>query len=104
MKLNIIYITAKDKAEAKMISKTLLEEKLIACANIVDNVDSMYWWEGKIEEATEALVIAKTKEPLVAELIHRVKQLHSYECPCVVALPLSDANKAYFNWILKSTK
>ena len=104
MKLNMIYITVKDKAEAKKIARVLVEERLAACANIIDNVESLYWWQGKIEEGAEAVIIAKTKEPLVPELINKVKSLHSYECPCVVALPIVDGNKAYFNWIMKETK
>jgi len=104
MKLNIIYITAKDKAEAKKIARTLVEERLAACANIIDNVESLYWWQGKIEKGAEVVIIAKTKESLVPELINKVKSLHSYKCPCVVLLPLVDGNKDYFNWIMNETK
>ncbi len=104
MKLNIIYITAKDKDEAKAIGRKLVEERLAACVNIIDNVDSIYWWEGKIEEGVEAVIIAKTKEPLVPELINKVKSLHSYECPCIVSLPIVEGNTPYFNWIMKETK
>ena len=104
MKLNIIYITAKDKVEAKKIARVLVEERLAACANIIENVNSVYWWEGKIEEGKEAVIVAKTKGSLVPELINKVKSLHSYKCPCIVSLPLVDGNKDYLDWILAETK
>lgn len=104
MKFNLIYITAKDKEEAKKIGKELVESRLAACVNIIDNMNSIYWWKGKVCENCEAILIAKTKESLVAELIKKVKSMHSYECPCVVSLPILNGNKQFLKWIEEETR
>jgi periplasmic divalent cation tolerance protein len=104
MKFNMVYITAKDREEAKAIGKGLVEERLAACVNIIDNVNSIYWWEGRVEDGQEAVLIAKTRESLVPELIKKVKSLHSYECPCIVSLPITDGNKDFLDWIKRETK
>jgi len=104
MKFNLVYITAKDKSEAKKIGQVLLEEKLAACVNITEGMSSLYWWEGEIQEDDEAVLIAKTKESLVKELIAKVKLMHSYDCPCIVSLPVLDGNPDYLNWLNNQTK
>jgi periplasmic divalent cation tolerance protein len=104
MRFSMVYITAKDKGEAKAIGKCLLEERLAACVNIINNMNSMYWWKGKIEEANEAILIAKTKDSLVSKLIEKVKSMHSYECPCIVSLPIQDGYKPFLDWIKNETK
>jgi len=103
MKLNIVYITAKDKEEARKIGRELVETRLAACVNIIDNMNSMYWWEGRLQDDNETVLIAKTKESLVPELIKKVKALHSYSCPCIVSLPILDGNKEYLDWLEKET-
>lgn len=103
MKLNIVYITAKDKAEARKIGKELVKSRLAACVNIIDKMNSMYWWEGKVQDDTEAILIAKTKQSLVKELVEKVKSIHSYSCPCVISLPILDGNKEFLDWIEKET-
>ena len=104
MKLNLIYITAKDKGEARKIGRELVENRLAACINIIDNMNSIYWWEGKIQDDNEVILIAKTKESLVPDLIEKVKSMHSYKCPCIVSLPILNGNKDYLEWIQKETK
>ncbi|MBN2097217.1 MAG: divalent-cation tolerance protein CutA [Candidatus Omnitrophica bacterium] len=104
MKLNLVYITAKDKDEARKIGRELVKERLAACVNIIDGMNSLYWWEGKIQDDNEAILIAKTKESLVSALITKVKSLHSYSCPCIVSLPILDGNKDYLEWLEKETK
>jgi periplasmic divalent cation tolerance protein len=104
VKINLIYITAKDLKEAKKIGKELVKERLAACVNILDKINSLYWWEGKIQEDSEALIIAKTKEALVPLLIEKVKALHSYACPCVVALPIQNGNKEFIDWVVSQTR
>lgn len=104
MKFNFIYMTTKDKAEARKIGKALVSERLAACVNIIDNVNSMYWWEGKVQDDNEVVMIAKTRKSLVPELIKKVKLLHSYSCPCVIALPIEDGNKDFLKWMKKETK
>ncbi len=104
MKTNLIYITAGSSDEAERIAKELVSNRLAACANIIDNVSSIYWWEGELQEDREVIVIAKTREALVPELIEKVKSLHSYDCPCIVSLPILDGNKAFLDWIVDETK
>ena len=99
----LIYITTKDHAEARAIGEKLIEERLAACVNIIDGMESVYRWEGKIESARETVLIAKTREGLVAKLTDRVKALHSYECPCIVALPVTGGNPDFLEWIVKET-
>ncbi|MBU0629022.1 MAG: divalent-cation tolerance protein CutA [Nanoarchaeota archaeon] len=97
----LIYITAKDKAEAKKISKHLLEKKLVACINIFP-IESMYWWKGKIEEGNEVVIIAKTKEENYNKVKEEVKKIHSYSVPCILKIK-ADANEEYQKWIEKET-
>lgn len=104
MKLNLVYITAKNKEEARKIGKELLKARLAACVNIVDKMNSLYWWEGKIQDDNETVLIAKTKESLVKELVEKVKSIHSYSCPCIISLPILDGNKEYLDWLEKETK
>lgn len=104
MNLNLVYITAGDKDEARRIGRELLESRLAACVNIVDGMNSMYWWQGELQDETEAVLIAKTKESLVPELIEKVKSVHSYDCPCVVSVPILDGNADFLKWIEAETK
>jgi len=102
-KYNIVYITAKNKGEARKIGKALVESKLAACCNIFDNINSIYNWEGKTRDDKEAVIIAKTKERLTPKLIKKVKSMHSYSCPCIVSFPISSGNKDFLSWIDKET-
>jgi periplasmic divalent cation tolerance protein len=104
MKINLIYITAKDKAEARKIGSELIESKLAACVNIIDNMNSMYVWQGKIQDDKEAILIAKTTEARVPLLIEKVKTLHSYDCPCIVSIPVSGGNREFLDWIANEVK
>jgi periplasmic divalent cation tolerance protein len=104
MKAAFIYITAGNMDEAKKISRELISRRLAACVNIIDNMVSMFWWEDEIQEDKEVILIAKTKASLVTELIETVKSAHSYDCPCIVSLPVSDGNGAFLDWIVQETK
>ena len=104
MSINLIYITAGDIEEARALGKALVSERLVACVNIIDNIHSIYWWEGKIQDDGEVIIIAKTKKSLVAELIEKVKSMHNYDCPCVVSLPIVDGNKEFLGWVEKETR
>lgn len=95
----VVFMTVPDKKEATKIAQSLLKEKLIACANIVGPVSSLFWWKGKIDKASEFLVIMKSKKNLFKKLSERVKELHSYEVPEVIALPVIDGLPSYLNWL-----
>jgi len=104
--LRLVYITTKDKQEAKTIGKKLVKENLAACVNIVDGMETIYRWEGEIVEDTEAILIAKTPYHNVRNLTSRVKDLHSYDCPCIITLQLTEqeGNKEYQQWLLKNSQ
>lgn len=104
MKFNLIYITVGKKEEAEKIGGELVSSRLAACVNIIDKMESFYWWEGKVQKDHEVVLIAKTKEILVSSLIEKVKSLHSYSCPCIVSLPISDGHQPFLDWIDKETK
>jgi periplasmic divalent cation tolerance protein len=95
-----IYVTAKDIAEARKIGRILVEERLVACVNIFDGMRSIYRWEGAVVEAGEAVLIAKTRAILTPDVIARIRSLHSYTCPCIVAVPVVDGAAAYLQWIV----
>ena len=103
MTINSVYITTESLDEALAIGKALVEERLAACANVLEGVHSIYWWQGAVQEDREALLILKTRAALVDRLIERVKALHSYDCPCVVALPIEAGNPDYLAWVEKET-
>lgn len=104
MAANFIYMTAGNKAEAQKIAKSLVEHRLAACVNILENMQSVYRWENDIQVDTEVVLIAKTTERLVSELIEKVKSLHSYDCPCIVSLPISDGHAPFLEWIHDEVK
>jgi len=95
----IIFVTAGNKREAQKISAGLIEQKLAACVNIVDKIDSLFFWEGKAREAKEALLIIKSKKEKMAKIIKLVKALHSYKVPEIIALPVVSGDKPYLRWI-----
>ena len=95
----IVFMTASNREEAVKIVRTLLEERLIACGNILDPVFSFFWWQGKIEEEKEVLVIMKSHEKLFKKLSKRVKELHSYDVPEILALPIVDGSSSYLEWL-----
>jgi len=99
MQINFVYMTAGSDDEAKAIARALVETKRAACVNIIAGMRSIYEWDGKIQEDTEWVVIAKTTADRVPELIEAVKELHSYECPCIVSLPVAGGNAAFLDWI-----
>ena len=98
------YIITKNKIEAKKIAKVLLKERLCACVNIFDKMSSMYWWKNKIEEANETVLIAKTTKNKFSKLSARVKQLHSYDCPCILQIDVTGGDKEYINWLTANLK
>ncbi len=97
----LVLMTASSKDEAKKIVRSLLEEKLIVCANMIDSVSSVFWWQDKIEEAKEVLVIMKSHQELFKWLSTRVKELHSYDTPEILALSIVDGSSHYLEWMKK---
>jgi len=100
--LAFFYITIPSKEEAKRIAKHLLDKRIIASANIFP-IESMYWWEGKITEGSEYVLIAKTSAANALSLEAEVKSIHSYKVPCIIRLPAS-ANAAFSEWLKGEVK
>lgn len=99
MKYLMVFMTCEKKAEAKKIALELLNRKKAACVSIFPRGDSFFWWKGKLEQSEEYLVIAKTISPLLNDLIELVKEIHSYDVPEIVALPIIGGNEDYLNWL-----
>ncbi len=99
----IIFITCKDTGEARKIAAALVEQHLIACGNITTEVQSIFHWQGKVEDESEVLLIAKSRREHMSEIIRRVSSLHSYETPEIIALPIVAGSKDYLDWISKET-
>ena len=98
-----IYITTSNKEEAKKIGNSIVRARLAACANIIDSMESIYWWEGKVQEEHEAVLLLKTREELADRVIALVKSLHSYDVPCIVAWPIVNGDADYLKWIEEET-
>ncbi len=94
-----VYATARERVQAEQIGIALVKERLAACANVLDHVRSFYWWQGEIQQDTEALLILKTTAARVEPLIARLKALHSYDCPCIEALPVAAGYAPYLDWV-----
>jgi periplasmic divalent cation tolerance protein len=99
----VVLVNAASAKQADLIAHTLVDERLAACANIVSPIRSIYRWNGEVQTATEHMMIIKTRANLVARVEARVKQLHSYEVPEVIALPIVSGAKSYLNWVFEST-
>ena len=102
IKYIVVFVTAKDKQQAQKIADGLLKDRLIACANIVSDVQSFFCWQRKIDQANEVLLIIKTKKVLFKKVVLKVKALHSYDVPEVIALPIVGGNFDYLKWIDES--
>lgn len=98
-----IYVTAKDADEAKVLARTVVEERLAACANVLGSIQSIYWWDGRLCEDEEVALVLKTSNDRKFELVARLRELHSYETPCIVCLPITDGNPDFLQWIKTET-
>lgn len=98
----VVFVTAPSREEARRIAAGLIADKLAACVNIAGGITSVFRWKGKVETAREALLIIKSKKSLLPGIITRVKSLHSYEVPEIIALPVAGGCKPYLEWIDES--
>jgi len=103
MTVMVVYATASDAAEARRIARQVVEERLAACANIVAPMTSIYWWEGAVQEAAEAVLILKSTADRLAPLMARIKELHSYDVPCIEAWPVAEGHPAFLDWVGRET-
>jgi len=101
---SIIIVTASSESEGVTIGKALVEEGLAACVNIIPHIRSVYLWKGNIWDEAETLLIIKSREALFDRIKSRVKELHSYEVPEIIALKIKRGDSAYLNWIEEVTE
>lgn len=99
----IVLATASSRKEAQRIAKIIVKEKLAACASIISTVESYFRWKGRIDRAKETMLVIKTRKRLAAKLIKRIKSLHSYQVPEIIALPIICGYKKYLEWINDAT-
>ena len=102
--LCVVYVTTGSFDEAKTIGKILVEEGLSACVNIIGGMHSIYRWQGRTQTDEECILIAKTRSNLIKPVTAKIKECHSYECPCVVAIPIIGGNPKFLNWINEQVK
>jgi len=96
---SVIFVTAGSETEAETIARTMVEEQLAACVNILSPIRSIYRWEGKIADDREWLLVIKTRAERFSAIEERVKELHSYQTPEVIALPILQGSEAYLHWL-----
>lgn len=98
-----IYSTMDDIKDARRIAKLLVEEQLVACVNIIPNIESYYRWKGKTEDSKEVIIIAKTTDKNVKKTLQRIKTLHSYELPDIIVIPIIGGINEYLDYIADET-
>ena len=102
-KLCLVYITSGSLEEAKKIGQILVEQNMVACVNLLENMTSIYKWEDKLDEDLEVVIIGKTRKSLMPKLIETVNSLHSYDCACILELPIQGGNPEFLKWIVTET-
>ena len=95
----ILYITTSSREEALRLGKAMVEEKLAACANVIPQMISVYQWKGSLQEDPECVLLLKTRASLFEKVSRRMEALHSYECPCILSLPVQKGNPQYLSWL-----
>jgi len=103
--IRLAYITFSEKETAYDLGRTLINEGLVACVNLIDGMESMYRWKGQVESDQEIIMIAKTTQEYVRAMTQRVMELHPYECPCILTFsPNTDeGNPDYLQWLVEET-
>ena len=104
MQFIMVFVTASSKEEAEKISKSVVEQKLAACVNVLDGVKSIFRWKEGVDVAQECLLICKTKKSLFGELQQTIKQMHSYDVPEIIAINIVDGSEDYLKWLNEETK
>ncbi|MDO8689475.1 MAG: divalent-cation tolerance protein CutA [Dehalococcoidia bacterium] len=101
---SVVLVTTPSPEEGRRIARAVLELRLAACVNLVPGVRSMFWWQGKLEEAEETLMVLKTKQEVLPQLIEEIKRLHSYTVCEVIVIPITEGNPAYLDWIEETVR
>ncbi len=96
---SLVYITTSGMEESRKIGRKIIEERLAGCVNIIPAIESLYWWKGEIEGDNESILIVKTKANNIENIIKRVKEIHSYENPAILAIPIIEGSKDYLDYL-----
>ncbi|WP_028878607.1 divalent-cation tolerance protein CutA [Terasakiella pusilla] len=99
MQTHLIYATCANLEEARKIAKVLVEERRVACVNILPQIQSLYWWNDAVQEDSEIAFLAKTTRENVDGVVKRVKEIHSYDCPAIITTPIENGNSDFLKWI-----
>ena len=99
-----VYVTCPDEETAVRIARDLLDKRLVACANVVPRVRSLYRWEGRVQDEREVAMFMKTRRALVPDVLREARALHPHEVPCIVAFDLAAGEKDYLSWVAEATK
>jgi periplasmic divalent cation tolerance protein len=99
----VVFMTAPKEDEATRIARALVENRLAGCVNIIKDIRSIYNWQGKIEDEKEVLLIAKTRKRLFKRLVKKVKELHSFTVPEIIAMPIVEGSTEYLKWLKEVT-
>ena len=100
----VVLVTTPNEEEAAKLARILVEKRLAACANLLPKIRSFFWWEGKIDEQNEVLLVIKTTKPMLHELMETVHAHHSYQVPEIIALPILEGSEKYLNWLAAETQ
>lgn len=100
----VVLCTTSSETESRKLASLILEQKLAACVNVVSGIHSLFFWEGRLEEESESLMVIKTSETQYPKLEKILSEAHSYDLPEIIALPITQGSQAYLDWIEKSTK
>jgi len=95
----VVFVTCPSREEAIKIARSLIEERVAACVNVIDRLKSIYWWQGKVEEDDEVLLIIKTSDEAFTKVVDKVRELHSYTVPEIIALPIVRGFEGYLKWL-----
>lgn len=99
----VVLITAGSEDEAAKIARALVDDRLAACVNILPGIRSLFFWDNKVQDEREVLMICKTRQPIIEKIIKRVKELHSYTVPEIIALPIAAGSAEYLGWVRETT-
>ncbi|THB64324.1 MAG: divalent-cation tolerance protein CutA [Desulfovibrio sp.] len=99
----MVYVTASNVEEARMVGEHLVNQRLVACVNVIESIQSLFWWQGAVQSENESAFIAKTVPDKMDEVIAAVREKHSYDVPCIVALPIMAGDPEFLQWIFEET-
>ncbi|NVK17984.1 MAG: divalent-cation tolerance protein CutA [Methylocystaceae bacterium] len=99
MQIHLVYVTCANTDEARTIAQDLVRNRLVACVNILGEIQSLYWWNDAVQEDRETAFFAKTTAENIDGVVKRVKEMHSYDCPAILTTPIENGNEDFLKWV-----